>query len=120
MTTKAERVVQGEIMLAIGARPFLRIWRQNVGKARSFDGRRVIDFGPPPGAADLSGVLACGRRLEIECKAEGGRLSIDQRTFRNVMQEWGAVYFVARSVEDAEEQLASHLQGCKVCRTKQP
>jgi len=103
-------------MLHIGARPYLRVWRQNVGTARSMDGKRVVAFGIK-GAADLSGILACGTRLELEVKAKKGRMREAQKSFRAMILRFGGLYFVARSTEEADLALESHLGSCKVCRS---
>jgi len=119
MPTIPEREVQHETMLQIGQLPFLRIWRQNVGKARAFDNpRRVISFGPPKGAADLSGLLACGRRLEVECKTAIGHQSTEQVMFQDMIEHLGGIYLLVRSADDAKKQLASHVQACSVCASK--
>ena len=110
-----EKDVQEKILLHVGSRPYLRLWRQNVGVARSMDGARVIRYGQP-GAADLTGVLACGVRLELEIKRPGGRQTKDQKRFQGVMDAMGAVYGVADSEAAADSILDSHLQGCSVCR----
>ena len=65
-----ERHIQSEILRAFGTLPSLRLWRQNCGAARI--GNRLIRF-RIPGWADLTGILADGRRLEIEVKSHRGR-----------------------------------------------
>lgn len=91
------------VLLAIGARPDLRVWRQNVGVARMPSGR-IVRFGIP-GAADISGILHGGRRLEIECKSDTGRLSPLQYRFRRVIQHHSGLYILARSVDDVLREL---------------
>ncbi len=101
-----ERDIQAAILRVVGARPFVRLWRQNTGKVPTADGKRVIAFGIP-GAADLSGLLDDGRRLEIEVKTASGRQSERQRRFMEMIQRFGGVYIIARSPDDALEQLAT-------------
>lgn len=91
------------VLLAVGARPDLRVWRQNTGAARLPSGR-IVRFGIP-GAADISGILRGGRRLEIECKSRDGRLSALQERFCRVIQHHGGLYILARSVDDVLREL---------------
>jgi hypothetical protein len=85
------------LMLALGRRPDLRIWRQNVGSVPVRDGRgrilRVFRTGAPRGAADLSGyVRPEGWRLEIEVKGPAGVRSPEQETFARLVTQGGCVY----------------------------
>lgn len=88
------------LMLALGRRPDMRIWRQNVGSVpvRDENGRivRVFHTGVPKGAADLSGyVRPEGWRLEIEVKGPGGELRPEQETFARLVAAGGCVYALA-------------------------
>lgn len=55
------------------------------------------------GIADITGVLPSGRAFAIEVKAEEGRLSKSQETWREGFLAAGGVFVVARSVEQATE-----------------
>ena len=99
-----EKQIQNAILREFGTRPDLRIWRANVGAARI--GRRVVRFGIP-GQADLTGIAPDGRRLEIEVKSKDGRLSEDQKRFRDLIQRFKGIHIVARSVHDVYEQLTA-------------
>lgn len=111
-----ENLIQHEIMKAWGAHPALRIWRQNTGvgwfangqPARRKDpGAYPVKFGVP-GQGDLSGlILPSGRRLEIECKTVKGKQSEDQRNFQAMIERFGGLYVLARSVADVDQALAS-------------
>lgn len=115
-TPKArERDTQAAILLAFGALPWLRLWRVNVGTAITMDGRGVVRFGIP-GMADLTGIVACGRRLEVEVKAEGGRLRREQEVWRDTILRFGGLYHLARSVDDTRAFLDAHLGACSTCR----
>ena len=88
------------LMLALGRRPDMRIWRQNVGSVpvRDDQGRivRVFHTGVPKGAADISGyVRPEGWRLEIEVKGPGGELRPEQETFARLVTGGGCVYALA-------------------------
>lgn len=117
----AEREISAAILAAFGRNPYLRLWRQGVGAAWIGDGRsrRMVRFGLP-GMADLSGILACGRRVEIEVKTETGRLTVDQQRWGAMVAAFGALYAVARSTADVERLLAKHLQVCSACYHARP
>jgi hypothetical protein len=97
----AEKTFQASLLLRIGARPSLRVWRQNVGTLRVRDsaGRteRFFHAGPPEGAADLSGiVLPEGWRIEIELKAASGRRTKPQEAWGAFIERSGGVYVLIR------------------------
>jgi hypothetical protein len=101
-----ESQLQYEILRIFGARPDLRLWRSSTGKGISMDGRRVLSFGVT-GQADLSGIVAgSGRRLEVEIKSATGRQSPEQVAFQAMIQRFGGIYVVARSIEDVERALS--------------
>ena len=101
----SESQIQNEIMREFATRPDMRLWRANVLAARMHG--RLVRAGVP-GQADLSGILADGRRLEIEVKSETGRLSEDQKRFGEMITRFGGVYIVARSVKDVRHCLAAY------------
>ena len=85
----------------------VRLWRRNVGFFRIVreDGSvHPVRFGMP-GEADLDGILRGGRRLAVETKTEGDRMSKDQVAFREMILRFGGVHIVARSVEDFVRQM---------------
>ena len=100
------------LMLALGRRPDVRIWRQNVGSVpvRDADGsiQRVFHAGAPKGAADITGyVRPEGWRLEIEVKGPGGALRPEQETFARLVTQGGCVYALAKY--DHRRSLAENL-----------
>lgn len=100
------------LMLALGRRADMRIWRQNVGSVpvRRTDGAvlRVFHSGAPKGAADITGyVRPEGWRLEIEVKGPGGALRPEQETFARIVASGGCVYALARY--DVERSLAENI-----------
>lgn len=103
MTRLPERIGEAEVLRSVTdylARfpSLIRVWRQNTGAM--YDARgRFVRFGVP-GAADLTGLLAGGRRVEIECKAPDGKLAEAQVHYRDGIIEMGGLYVVARSIED--------------------
>jgi hypothetical protein len=72
-------------------------YRNNTGAARA--GNRFVSFGFP-GSPDIIGILGDGRFLGVECKSATGRQSEAQKEFERKATERGAVYIVARSVDD--------------------
>lgn len=101
-STRTESSILREILLYLGTRTDLRAWRSNSGAAL---GRRgLVRFGVP-GQADISGILVGGRRLEIEVKGPTGRMSDQQRKFRAMIECFGGLYILARSVDDVTQAL---------------
>lgn len=107
-----EKAIQNAILREFGTRRDVRLWRANVGVARlggpRSAGGRVVRFGLP-GQADLTGILPGGLRLEIEVKGPDGRQSRAQRSFQAMIERFGGVYVLARSVEDVWRAIGSHL-----------
>lgn len=98
-----EAEILRETLLALSALPGVVVWRQNSGLYYTPDGRggwrRVR--AAIPGAADITGMLPGGRRLEVECKTASGRQSEDQRVFQAVVERAGGLYVLARSAAEA-------------------
>jgi hypothetical protein len=99
-----ESAIVRDVLRVLGARPDMRVWRQNTGFGRALSNGAVIKFGII-GGGDLSGLLKDGRRIEIEVKTLHGRQSLQQRQFQKMIETFNGVYIVARSAEDAVEQL---------------
>ena len=99
------------ILRELGARPDLRLFRNNVGVAEYPDGSRVA-YGLCPGSADLIGwriVAVAGRRIAqfvaIEVKGETAPVRPAQRNFLERVTEAGGVAVLARSLDDVREAL---------------
>lgn len=109
-----EKQLQNEILRTFGPRSDMRLWRANVGVARLGGQRRsagrVVRFGLT-GQADLTGILPNGLRLEVEVKSVGGRQSPEQCRYQAMIQRFGGVYVLARSVEDVWAAVGSYLNG---------
>jgi hypothetical protein len=97
-----ERAIQNDILRAFGTLPRMRLWRANVGAARI--GNRLIRFGVP-GQADLTGILADGRRLEIEVKSLTGRQTPQQVAFGRTIEKLNGIYILARCPDDVRQRL---------------
>ncbi len=108
-----EKAVQNAILREFGTRRDMRLWRANVGVARIGGprgaGGRIVRFGLP-GQADLTGILPGGLRLEIEVKGAAGRQTEEQRAFQRMIERFGGVYVLARSVEDVWQAIGSYLR----------
>lgn len=102
-----EKQIQNLILLTFGCRHDMRLWRQNTGMAR-MGPRRMVRFGVP-GQADLTGILPGGIRLEIEIKTNFGQQTTEQRNYQRMIERFGGVYVLARSVEDVWEAIGGYL-----------
>ena len=70
----------------------LTIWRNNTGAIQADN--RMIRFGLP-GQADISGVMKpLGCRIEIEVKRSGGRQSVNQKNFQQMITDHGGLYLL--------------------------
>ena len=80
---------------------FCIIFRMNVGKGYTMDGR-WFSSDVPAGFSDLFGVRKSdGRALFIEVKTPKGRPTDQQKQFLSAMQKAGAIAGICRSAEDA-------------------
>lgn len=91
-----------EIIKAMSATGKCRCWSQPTGAA--FRDGEMIRYGVL-GSADISGIVVGGRRLEVEVKTRKAVQQKNQRAFQAMITAMGGIYFVARSVPDAIEQL---------------
>ena len=102
-----EKTIQNAILREFGTRPDMRLWRANAGVAwyRDRYGKfRKVRFGIP-GQADTTGILWDGRRLEIEVKKPGETQSPEQIKYQRIIERFGGVYILARSVYDVQSML---------------
>ena len=102
-----ESPIQREILAAFATRGDLRLWRANTGVARR--GNQFIRFGVV-GQADLTGILPGGIRLEIETKSTTGRQTVEQRAYQQMIERFGGVYVLARSVADVQRAIGKYLR----------
>lgn len=93
----------------------IRLWKNNVGKLRDHAGR-IVSFGLATGSPDLVGLKSVyvspdmiGRRIAIlaglEVKSDTGRIRPEQQRFLDMLNDFGAIAGIARSVEDAKRVL---------------
>lgn len=106
-TPENESAFVRRLLIALGSRKELRVWRQNVGKTFIRDEMgevdRVFTAGPPQGAADISGiVVGDGRRIEIECKVAGRSRTPEQEHWAEFIERAGGIYELATDDEAVE------------------
>lgn len=95
-----EAMIQKIVLAHVNRIPGVKVWRMNTGSAQMRNGQWV-DFGYP-GQADLAGIFGPhGRRIEIELKSQKGRARESQVAYREMIESFGGVYLVARSLEAA-------------------
>jgi len=96
---KSEHEIQNEIREAL--EPYAIIFRSNVGKVRTPDGR-FFDTGLPKGFPDLFGFRKSdGKAIFIEVKKPDGKLTKAQECAGAVFSAFPVLYGVCRSAEDA-------------------
>lgn len=86
------------LIVALSASGIGRVYRQNAGAIKTTDettGKEYFVTLAPAGAADISGILRGGRRIEVECKK--GRTDKQrkaQKEWQAMIESWGGVYVV--------------------------
>lgn len=99
------------LLYAPAAMPDWRIFRRNVGTLKV--GKRVMRFGIA-GQCDTYAIARGGRHIEIELKAASGRLSPDQKRWRDFCHRWNIPWALLQArpgetVGDAIPRWMSHL-----------
>lgn len=116
-----ETELQQRIRLALGTRPDIRLFRNQVGQLPDPRTGRPVQFGLARGSADLIGWRTVtitpdmvGQRIAIftslEIKTPLGRLSPAQHNWLGAVHKAGGCAGVARSVADAYEIVTSTYQ----------
>lgn len=114
----AETTLQQQIRLALGTRPDLRLFRNQVGQLPDPRTGRPVQFGLARGSADLIGWRTIvvtpdmvGQRIAVfaslEVKTPTGRLTPAQQSWLGAVRSAGGLAGVARSVQDSEDILRS-------------
>jgi hypothetical protein len=100
LKTPKESYVVRDILRFLKLRK-ITAWRANTGgMSKMYKGKSsYVRFGIK-GAADITGILPDGRRLEIECKREGGYQSDDQKAFEAMIRSNNGVYILAHSLDE--------------------
>jgi hypothetical protein len=97
-----ENRIKAEVLKYLKLRQ-IKAWSNPSGAVRIRPGK-FMSFGLK-GSTDILGCLPDGRFLAVECKAEGGRLSPEQRQFLADIKALGGLAIVARSWMDIEAGL---------------
>lgn len=101
----SEAEIQRAIMVEFGSRSDLRLWRANTGKAKNPRTGQLVTFGVV-GQPDLIGVrLPHGQLVGIEVKSPTGKQSQAQVAFQVMLERFGGLYILARSVSDVYNAL---------------
>lgn len=112
-----ETNIQQRIRLALGTRPDLRLFRNQVGQLPDPRTGRPVQFGLAKGSADLVGWTTktitqadVGKSYavftSIEIKTPNGKLTGPQRNWLHTVQTAGGFAGVARSTEEALQIIA--------------
>ena len=121
----SEKTIQNECIRYLATRRDIRGWRQNVGKAvpigvvkkaiklmsigKVKEGIQMLSYGViaygTVGMADWAGIVMGGKRLEIEFKDTDSVQSPEQKNYQAMIERFGGIYILAKSVEDVEERL---------------
>lgn len=107
----SESTIQNKIRLALGSRPDVRLFRNHVGVVKDQRGQ-VHSFGLRKGSADLIGWVRISHIavfLSIEVKTATGRVREEQQQWMKNVNESGGIAFVARSEEQALNQLNEYI-----------
>ncbi len=134
----AESDTLKKIMLKLGTKPWLKIWRNNTGQAWNGvrvslkKGSRVVDsmgrelvvenddilirrahpvnFGLK-GSGDIVGIIAPkGTVIYIETKYGRYKQTEQQKLFAKMIESMGGIYIVARDPEMVEQQIIDELR----------
>jgi hypothetical protein len=97
-----ENRVKTEVLKYLKLRQ-IKAWSNPSGAVRIRPGK-FMSFGLK-GSADILGCLPGGKILAVECKAERGRLSPEQRQFLEDIKALGGLAIVAKSYQDIEMAL---------------
>ena len=113
----SETKIQQEIRLALGTRPDVRLFRNQVGQLPDPRTGRPVQFGLAKGSADLVGWKTVtitpemvgtqvAQFVSLEVKTTKGRLSQAQQAWAFCVQKAGGLVGVCRSPKEAEQLLS--------------
>ena len=108
MGSKHQALVK-TILLRLGSRPDLRLWEAPVGLARTMDGERTYRYGLT-GCSDIIGIARGGIFVAIEAKVGDDVQRESQARFQAMIENFGGVYVIAYSAEEAADVLEMRLR----------
>lgn len=84
------------------------VWRQNSGGVKAtYKGKdRFFRFHSMPGCSDILGLTDEGKFIAIEVKRPGGKPTLMQQTFIDLVADKGGIALVVTSAVDLLDQLA--------------
>jgi hypothetical protein len=104
----SEKLIMQQIQLEL-AKIGVRLLRNNVGMLEDARGQKV-KYGLCKGSSDLIGwICPSGKFCAVEVKTATGRATPEQLAFIDAVNNGGGVAFIARSVEDALQQIRGRL-----------
>lgn len=112
MNQTPEKLVMKAIEQLIAAkyRKYVVLWRNNTGMVKyedKYGKKRGVRYGAV-GSSDFIGCIApSGRLLCIEAKAGKGKMTENQKAFRDRIESVGGLYILAYSAEDVDKVLSS-------------
>ena len=104
---KSEGEIKREILLTYGSHNRVMLVNNPCGVFQKRVGKKTytIRVGRP-GQADIIGILSPeGTFLAIETKSATGPQRSKQKTYQNVVEKFGGIYILARSVDDVRARL---------------
>ena len=99
---KEHEKLVSRILTTIGSLRGIRVWENKTGAA--YRNGRQIRYGLI-GSADILGIAKGGTFVAIECKTGQAQLSPEQRAFKKMIENYGGIYIVARSIKDVIDKL---------------
>jgi hypothetical protein len=105
MAQNAETPLMHEILVAISALPGALFWRQQSGVFQTLTRRELVRSGIP-GMADIGGIYR-GHSVQVEVKTPAGRLSKEQKRWKNAVERAGGIFVCAKNPADALSVLAA-------------
>lgn len=125
----SETNILRSILLEVGSRADVRLFRNNVGVATFPDGSRVA-YGLAPGSSDIIGFKQVtvtpemvGQKVAIfvaiEVKREKGRISANQLTFIEAVRKFGGIAGIAKSASEALNLINKQLTTTDIYKDEQ-
>lgn len=107
---RPEDKLSDEVRVALGALPGVIVMINRVTYGTRRGAQNVELFGLGKGTPDLV-VIVCGMLLGLELKTATGRQSEDQKRVEAAWTEAGAIYRLARNVDEAKLHVAETAMG---------
>ncbi len=108
---KAHDELVDALLLELGRHPeFGNFWDQKTGFVISEKGYAIY-YGLD-GSADVSGILCCGCRCELECKTGSAKLQKNQRNFKVMILKNRGFHQTVRAIPDTLEAIEVHIKKC--------